>query len=640
MRATLAVLGAALVVSSPRTSSLPVASPNPNITPAGVTRDGVLYIALVAHRVIWYPDGDSLPGRETTAFAEVGKSPVIPGPLIRVRAGTEIRLTVRNADVPDTLSFAVGGVAQQPGAGPDSVVIPPGDTGELRFTASAPGNFFYRAAGKDALSQALGIHGLLAGAMVVDSANASGAPDDRVLVLLWSIDSAAAGEPVLERSIFAINGRSWPHTERLSATVGDTLRWRIINLNADIHPIHLHGFYFRVDEYASVLPPRDGQERVGRMVVTERMPGFSRMTITWVPERAGNWLAHCHFALHLMPPRLLREASLAALAAEGAHASHAAGDEPNHASQGMAGLILGVTVRPRAGERIAEPEAGRRRLRLVAVQDPGFPDTLPSLRFRLEERGARTAEAGPGFSPPIVLARGEPVSIQVVNTLREATSVHWHGIELESYYDGVAGFGGFERRITPVVAPRDSFEVRFTPPRAGTFIYHSHVNENRQHPAGLLGSLVVLDGSRAMDADDHVFLMKATRETPIDGARLEINGRVNPDTVVLRAGRPARLRFIGLTAVNPNATVWLTARPDSSAANSPDSLVVQWTPIAKDGADLPPEARRPRLARQIVSMGETYDFSFTPPARGLWRIEVRGAGPNARLLARVPLRAQ
>ena len=44
--------------------------------------------------------------------------------------------------------------------------------------------------------------------------------------------------------------------------------------------------------------------------------------------------------------------------------------------------------------------------------------------------------------------------------------MHWHGIELESYYDGVAGFGGSARRVTPVIAPRDSFYARFTPPRA------------------------------------------------------------------------------------------------------------------------------------------------------------------------------
>ena len=58
-----------------------------------------------------------------------------------------------------------------------------------------------------------------------------------------------------------------------------------------------------------------------------------------------------------------------------------------------------------------------------------------------------------------VLARREPVSVMVVNALPEPTAVHWHGIEPESYYDGVAGFSGSGGRRSPAIAPRDSFEA-------------------------------------------------------------------------------------------------------------------------------------------------------------------------------------
>ena len=44
-----------------------------------------------------------------------------------------------------------------------------------------------------------------------------------------------------------INGQSWPHTERLAYTVGDTVRIRVINAGGAVHPMHLHGFYFNVD---------------------------------------------------------------------------------------------------------------------------------------------------------------------------------------------------------------------------------------------------------------------------------------------------------------------------------------------------------------------------------------------------------
>ena len=50
-------------------------------------------------------------------------------------------------------------------------------------------------------------------------------------------------------------------------------------------------------------------------------------------------------------------------------------------------------------------------------------------------------------------------------------------------------------RLAPLIAPSDSFEARFTPPRSGTFIYHSHVDEQRHHRAGLAGAIVVRDGA-------------------------------------------------------------------------------------------------------------------------------------------------
>ncbi|HEV8214868.1 MAG TPA: hypothetical protein VGP95_03505, partial [Gemmatimonadaceae bacterium] len=103
---------------------------------------------------------------------------------------------------------------------------------------------------------------------------------------------------------------------------------------------------------------------------------------------------------------------------------------------------------------------------------------------------------------------------------------------------------------------------------------------------------------------------------------------------------PQRLRFIGLTLINPNATVTLTARPDSSLRNSPDSMLVQWRQLAKDGADLPASATIPRTARQMISMVETYDFEYTTTQAGSLRIEIRAAGPAGALLTRVPVKVK
>ena len=107
--------------------------------------------------------------------------------------------------------------------------------------------------------------------------------------------------------------------------------------------------------------------------------------------------------------------------------------------------------------------------------------------------------------------------------------------------DGVPGVSGYGNRLTPAIAPGDSFEARFTPPRSGTFMYHAHMDELRQEVAGLEGALIVREPGAAPATDDHVFLLKG--DEPARTHPVELNGQVNPDTVVLHVGRPARLRF-------------------------------------------------------------------------------------------------
>ena len=630
-----------VVGSARRALSPPVADLNANTTPAGTVDGFTVTLALEARRAMWYPEGSSKPGRELATLGEVNRAPTVPAPLVRIPVGATVRASIRNTLESDTIVFHVPlTVNGAPPGTTDSVVIAPGAVGNLTFSATIPGNYFYRARTNSDLDRRLTIGGAMAGAIVVDSV-ATPRPSDRVLVLLASTDSSAGnGTPLGRNVVFSINGRSWPNTERVVATVGDSVRWRIINANNDIHPMHLHGFYYRVDAITGQTPAPPGAASPPHdlMVVTQRMPPFTSMSMTWVPERPGNWLFHCHFQLHVA-----RGVTIGLLDAEVANAP--AESHENHALTGMQGLVMGVVVAPRPGAK-REPDPGRasaaRRLRLVAVEDPGFPRNAPSMRFVLEDgtHGARRAEAGPGFSPPIILERGRPVAITVVNNLREPTAVHWHGMELDPYNDGAPGFSGEGNRVSPLIAPGDSFVARFTPPRAGTFIYHSHVNEPIQHRAGMLGALIVVDSLGARGDDATIFLKSAragvaAQPSPV----LDLNGQVNPDTITLHVGQLARLRFISLALLNPNAVVILTSRPDSAAALRADSLVLRWTPRAKDGADLPSSMRSARVARQIIGMGETYDFEFTPASRGNLRLEVRGAAGGA-LLGRVPIRVE
>lgn len=596
-----------------------------NESAAGTLKGGVLRLQLETRTGMWYPHADDGPGAEMIAFAEVGKPVQVPGPLIRVPAGTEVVASIRNS-LPDS-TLTVHGLVSRPlsaGSASETVTVAPGATREVRFRLDTPGAYYYWATtmGREFRFRTRR-DAQLSGAIIVDDANAP-RPRDRIMVIGAWMDTTA-GEDVAQgaRLLLAINGRSWPHTSRLAHRVGDSVRWRLINTSPIIHPMHLHGFYFRVDSRGDGIGDTTYTASGRDLVVTERVRPGATTSITWVPERAGNWLFHCHFTSHFavrgplgipvarsMKDSLLRHVG-------------------NHATEGMSGLVVGVAVQPRASGALSTAQVsdeGRRRLRLL-VRPAGGTEDRPFYAFTLHEGGAEpgvdtTVRSG----PPIVLRRGEPVAITIVNRAPEPTAIHWHGIELDSYFDGVAGFGGSGRRLAPVIAPSDSFEARFTPPRSGTFIYHTHVDEPRQQPAGLSGALLVLEPNRPYDpATDIPVLISTPRNPDLARRTVLINGREVPLSAELRVGVPHRFRFINITIGRPGIRVEVWR----------DSTLVQWRAVAKDGADLPDARKVTSPARQPITIGETYDFVLTPQEPGAMRLEVRTA--NGVLLTTMPL---
>jgi FtsP/CotA-like multicopper oxidase with cupredoxin domain len=243
---------------------------------------------------------------------------------------------------------------------------------------------------------------------------------------------------------------------------------------------------------------------------------------------------------------------------------------------------------------------------------PARHGASPALGFVVPEPGLTV----PGDSvsipgPPLVLTRGEPVQIVVVNRLDEPTSIHWHGIELDSYYDGVSGWSGVGQRLSPQIAPRDSFAVRFTPPRAGTFIYHSHFEEARQLASGMFGPLIVLEPGERFDPDrDRTWVIGQLG--PNREYRVLFNGSREP-VVDMARGRTYRIRLIN---ISPNIPLIVSVLDDS--------LPAAWRAIAKDGADLPAHQATSRPAVQMIGVGEVYDFEFTPPKRDSLRLTLRG----------------
>jgi FtsP/CotA-like multicopper oxidase with cupredoxin domain len=607
--------GPRLPASAEAAASAPSAeriAPNDNRRPAGRLAGGVLTLRLEVREGRFFPEEHDGPSVPALAFAEVGGAPQVPGPLIRVPQGTEVRVSIRNP-LPDSAITVLGLQADS------GLHVPAGATREVRFRAGTPGTrYYWGTVGGRGMEDRGWWESQLSGALVVDPPGA--AADDRVFVMGswfrpadWNrLPGAAPDSTARDVETMVINGRSWPHTERLDFDQGDSVRWRWVNATGSSHPMHLHGFYFHVDSRGDGRAERTYRGDARPFVVTDLMLPGETMAMSWVPERPGNWLFHCHFAFHVSHHVALpREAP----AATGAHASHDAA-----APHQMAGLVLALAVRPAPGAPPpAAPAAAPRRIRLLAQTAPARFGKIAGMGYVVQEGGAAPARDSvqiPG--PLLVLRRGEPVRITVVNHLREATAVHWHGIELESFADGVPGWSGTPGRIMPPIAPGDSFAAEFVPPRSGTFIYHTHSNEQLQLGSGLAGPLLVVEPDQPYDPRlDRVFLVggagpsDSLPELDFESPGV-VNGSADPPPVELRAGTKYRLRFIN---INPDWRVIFSLMTDTALAT--------WRPVAKDGADLPPSQRAERPAYLLTGPGETADFEFTPAAPGELRLEVK-----------------
>jgi manganese oxidase len=580
--------------------------PNSNQSPAGRLSEGKLTIRLEAVMGEWYPEESDGPGLQVAAFREEGGSLFTPGPLIRVAEGTEIRSTVYNhLDQPLTIH----GLHTRPGNAKDVLVIPPGESREANFLAGAPGTYFYWASrnAAETVAQRPAEDGQLNGAIIVNpkesdpSAAAGKATGDRILVISsWLVVDDEATQPPKFREVHVINGLSWPHTERLTYHVGDSVRWRVINASVANHPMHLHGFYFRVDSVGDAETDTIYNADQRRMAVTELLRPGRTFALTWTPDRGGNWVFHCHVLPHISPERRFWRST----------AMSSGHDMADHAREGMAGLVTGITVLPADGQGrgSAQSKMPARNVELVATEMRGVFGKDPGMAFAIACKGSALHPTIPG--PPLLLTQGERTAIRVVNRLPEPLTVHWHGIELESYFDGVAGVSGSGDRLMPPIASGESFVAEMTPPRAGTFIYHTHLDDIKQLSSGLYGPLIVLPPGQVFDPEmDRVLVISRAGpgETPI-----WLNGSRAPEIGSLKAGQKYRLRIINIVPENPpiNVSLGLGDRPAT------------WRPIAKDGADLPAQQRELCSAQLTIGVGETYDFEFSPQRAGELVLEV------------------
>ncbi len=500
--------------------------------------------------------------------------------------------------------------------------IAPGESHEFTFVAGAPGTYYYWARTTDVFKtavrtfvQPLRADAQLNGAFIVDPAGSVVA--DRVFVIDTMFVAADAIHPRVE--VLSINGKIYPFTEPLEYAVGDHIRWRVINSGVGEHPMHLHGSFYdllSVGSFDSDMSYAPGERQ---SVVTEDLQPGTTMMMEWEPTHAGRWLFHCHLQAHISTDERLP--TFTETGASNGMQAHQHEDAMG-AMNDMAGLVLMINVKAGSSTPVSAAAVSPRKIDLVL--EPNAADAK-SRTFSCSVREGKkiVASEDKSVGPPIVVTRGEPVEITVVNHLAEPTTIHWHGIELDSYYDGVVG-GGDGNQVTPAIQPGGSFVARFTPNRAGTFIYHTHASDPSQLSGGVYGGFIVLDPGQTFDAEHDRLLMIGARDNDFQTSRITLNGLETFTPMVLHRGVKYRLRVVNM-APNLGANVLI------GSAEHPAT----WHAIAKDGATLPARLATSQNASLHIVSGEAYDFEFQPEVAGEIPLQIKNNLNNVKVMGKI-----
>jgi FtsP/CotA-like multicopper oxidase with cupredoxin domain len=91
---------------------------------------------------------------------------------------------------------------------------------------------------------------------------------------------------------WTINGQAYPNADPINVRRGERVRFRMTNHSMMLHPMHLHGHFFRV-----------GRALKDTVIVP---PHMGRIDIDFVADNPGNWLFHCHNLYH-MEAGMMRE---------------------------------------------------------------------------------------------------------------------------------------------------------------------------------------------------------------------------------------------------------------------------------------------------------------------------------------------
>jgi hypothetical protein len=285
-------------------SDLPTGEPGrdytPVITPNGVTLEWQIVDGWkVGHLVVEEIDHEFSPGLRAKCWGYNGRT---SGPTIEAVEGDRLRIYVTNRlYAPTTIHWhgilvpngmdGVTGLNQSP--------IRPGETFKYEFTLRQYGTHMYHSHFDEMTQQGMGLMGMF----VIHPRKPVGPKIDRDFAIMlseWRVDPGTSRPNPTEMTDFNVltmNSKAYPGTDPLVVKQGERVRIRFGNLGAmDHHPIHLHGYTFRITETDGERSEEPAQESANTVLVAV---GQTR-AIEFVVDEPGDWAMHCHMTHHAM----------------------------------------------------------------------------------------------------------------------------------------------------------------------------------------------------------------------------------------------------------------------------------------------------------------------------------------------------
>jgi len=101
--------------------------------------------------------------------------------------------------------------------------------------------------------------------------------------------------------------------------------------------------------------------------------------------------------------------------------------------------------------------------------------------------------------PTLRFTEGDYAVLYVENKMAEGTSIHWHGLLLPNFQDGVPYL------TTPPILPGKTLRYEFPLIQSGTYWYHSHTLLQEQ--SGVYGNIVIESKVKTLKYDDDLVLV-------------------------------------------------------------------------------------------------------------------------------------